>query len=56
MPREKKMLSATDDRSQRPDPVKYANDSVWPNFYLSMIAPTPTRIAGLSTASSRPGW
>src|SRR5216684_4344227 len=60
MPREKKILSATHDRSQRPDPVKYADDSVWPNLYLSMIAPTPTRSTWLSetfstrTAPARP--
>jgi len=60
MPREKTILSATHDRSQRPDPVKYADDSVWPNLYLSMIAPTPTRSTWLSetfstrTALARP--
>jgi len=52
MPREKKILPATHDRSQRPDPVKYADDSVWPNLYLSMIAPTPTRSTWLSEAFS----
>jgi len=52
MPREKKILSATHDRSQRPDPVKYADDSVWPNLYLPMIAPTPTRSTWLSETSS----
>src|SRR5260370_35452166 len=52
MPREKKILSPTHDCSQRPDPVKYADDSVWQNSYLSILAPTPTRSTWLSGTSS----
>jgi len=32
--------------------VKYADDSVWPNLYLSILAPTPMRSTLLSETSS----
>jgi hypothetical protein len=32
--------------------VKYADDSVWPNLYLSILAPTPMRSTLLSRTSS----
>ncbi len=52
MPREKQIVPATHDCSQGPDPVKYADDSAWPNVYLFIIAPTPTRSTLLSETSS----
>src|SRR5258708_15436543 len=32
--------------------VKYGDDSVWPNLYLSILAPTPMRSTLLSGTSS----
>src|SRR5258706_15816582 len=32
--------------------VEYADDSVWPNLYLSILAPTPMRSTLLSETSS----
>jgi len=32
--------------------VKYGDDSVWPNLYLSILAPTPMRSTLLSETSS----
>lgn len=34
-------------------PAYFADDSVWPNLYLSIIAPTPGRSTSLSATSSR---
>ncbi len=41
-----------DGQDKGADPVKGADDSVWPNLYLSIFAPTPTRSTLLSETSS----